>query len=202
MPNTRIVELRLRELSQLFDPLDPSSPDERDLNHRVEEFIVESLKEVFANEVRELIVHFDQPATMPDEERIVVNAIRAHFARRAKYFQLSLHKLIRRGLISLGIGLAFLGVFFLTGRILVHLMGENAFTTVLTESLIIVAGSRCGGRSKSFFTTGGRFSANDGSTIGSVASRCGLIMTSQDKLVGRHEFCIRSTIRILTPVLA
>jgi hypothetical protein len=75
MPNTRVVELRLRELGQLFDPLDPSSPEERDLNHRVEEFIVESLKEVFANEVRELVVHFDQPATMPDEERIVVNAI-------------------------------------------------------------------------------------------------------------------------------
>jgi hypothetical protein len=66
-----------------------------------------------------------------------VNAIRAYFTRRAKYFQLSLQKLIRRGLISLGIGLAFLGVFFLTGRLLVHLMGENAFTTVLTESLII-----------------------------------------------------------------
>jgi hypothetical protein len=137
MPNTRVVELRLRELGQLFDPLDPSSPDERDLNHRVEEFIVESLKEVFANEVRELVVHFDQPTTMPNEERIVVNAIRAHFARRAKFFRLSLHRLIRRGLISLGIGLAFLVVFFLTGRILVHSMGENAFTTVLTESLII-----------------------------------------------------------------
>jgi hypothetical protein len=137
MANTRIVELRLRELSQLFDPLDPSSPDERDLNHRVEEFIVESLKEAFSDEVRELVVHFDKPIAMPDEEHIVVNAIRNYFTRRAKYFQLSLHKLIRRGLISLGIGLAFLGVFFLIGRILVHLWGENAFTTVLTESLII-----------------------------------------------------------------
>ena len=106
MPNTRIVELRLRELGQLFDPLDPSSPDERDLNHRVEEFIVESLKEVFANEVRELVVHFDQPTTMADEERIVVNAI-CVICARAKFFQLSLHKLIRRGFISLGIGLGF-----------------------------------------------------------------------------------------------
>jgi hypothetical protein len=137
MPNTRIVELRLRELSQLFDPLDPSSPDERDLHDRVEEFIVESLKEVFSNEPRELVVHFDQPLAMPDEERIVVKAIHAYFARRAKFMKLSLHRLIRRGLISLGIGLAFLGVFFLMGRILMHLVGENAFTTVLTESLII-----------------------------------------------------------------
>jgi hypothetical protein len=112
MPDSRAVELRLRELSQLFDPLDRSSPDERDLNHRVEEFIVESLKEVFSNKVRELVVHFDQPKTMPDEERIVAHAIRAHFARRAKFFQLSLHKLIRRGLISLGIGWHFSVYFF------------------------------------------------------------------------------------------
>ena len=50
---------------------------------------------------------------------------------------MKLHRLIRRGSISLVIGLAFLGLFFLIGRMLVHFMGENAFTTLLTESLII-----------------------------------------------------------------
>ena len=128
MPNTRIVELRLRELSHLFDPLDASSPVERDLNHRVEEFIVESLKELFAKDACEVVLHFDQPRTIADEEQIVATRY-AVISRRAKVLQLSLHRLIRRGSISLVIGLAFLGVFFLTGRMLVHLMGENAFTT-------------------------------------------------------------------------
>ena len=66
-----------------------------------------------------------------------MRAIRGYFARRARILEFKLRQLIRRGLISLVIGLAFLGAFFLTGRMLVHLMGENAFTTLVTESLII-----------------------------------------------------------------
>jgi hypothetical protein len=37
------IELRVREASHLFDPLDASSFVERDLNHRVEEWIVKFL---------------------------------------------------------------------------------------------------------------------------------------------------------------
>jgi hypothetical protein len=137
MSDACTIELRVREASHLFDPLDASSLVERDLNHRVERFIVESLKELRTKDGCELVLHFDQPNTIDDEEQVVTRAIRGYFARRAKIWQFKLHQLIRRGLISLIIGLAFLGVFFLTGRMLIHLMGENAFTTVLMESLII-----------------------------------------------------------------
>ena len=137
MPDTCSIELRTREANHLFDPLDASSLTERDLNHRVEEFIVESLKELDAKKVCEVVLHFDQPRTIADEEQIVARAIRGYFARRSEVLQLKLHRLIRRGSISLVIGLAFLGLFFLIGRMLVHFMGENAFTTLLTESLII-----------------------------------------------------------------
>jgi hypothetical protein len=139
MPDTCTIELRMREANHLFDPLDASSLTERDLNHRVEEFIVESLKELDAKKTCEVLLHFDHPRTIDDEEQIVARAIRGYFARRAKILQLKLHRLIRRGSISLIIGLAFLGLFFLIARLLVHVMGENAFTTVLTESLIIGA---------------------------------------------------------------
>jgi hypothetical protein len=131
------IELRVREASHLFDPLDASLLVERDLNHRVEEWIVESLKELRTKDACEVVLHFDQPNSIADEEQIVTRAIHGYFARRAKIWQSKLHQLIRRGLISLVIGLAFLGVFFLTGRMFVRLMGENTFTTLLTESLII-----------------------------------------------------------------
>ena len=137
MPDTCTIELRMREANHLFDPLDASSLIERDLNLRVEEFIVESMKELDAKKACEIVLHFDQPRTIAEEEQIVAHAIRGYFARRAKVLQLKLHRLIRRGSISLVIGLAFLGLFFLIGRMLVHFMGENAFTTLLTESLII-----------------------------------------------------------------
>jgi hypothetical protein len=137
MPDTCTIELRMREANHLFDPLDASSFTERDLNHRVEEFIVESLQELNTKDACEVVLHFDQPRTISDEEISVARAIRGYFARRARILQFKLHQLIRRGLISLVIGLAFLGMFFLSGRMLVHLMGENAFTTLVTESLII-----------------------------------------------------------------
>jgi len=131
------IELRLQEVSHVFDPLDASSLVERDLNRRVEEFIVESLKELNTKNGCEIVLHFNQPRTISDEEQVVARAIRGYFARRAKVLQFKLHALIRRGIISLIIGLAFLGAFFLSGRMLVHFMGENTFTTLLTESLII-----------------------------------------------------------------
>jgi hypothetical protein len=137
MPNACTIELRMREASHLFDPLDASPLIDRDLNHRVEEFIVESLKELDTKDMCEVVLHFDQLGIISDEEQIVGRAIRGYFARRTRILQLKLHRLIRRGLISLVIGLAFLGVFFLTGRMLVGLMGENSFTTLLTESLLI-----------------------------------------------------------------
>ena len=115
MPDTCTIELRMREANHLFDPLDASSLIERDLNHRVEEFIVESVKELDAKKTCEVVLHFDQPRTIADEEQVVARAIRGYFARRAKVLQFKLHRLIRRGLISLAIGLAFLGYFFLSG---------------------------------------------------------------------------------------
>ena len=137
MPETCTLELRLREPNHLFDPLDASSFIERDLNHRVEEFIVESMKELDSKGSCEVVLHFDQPRTIADEEQIVARAIQGYFARRAKVLRLKLHRLIRRGSISLVIGLVFFGLFFLSGRMLVHFMGENAYTRLLTESLII-----------------------------------------------------------------
>jgi len=76
MPDTCTIELRMREANHLFDPLDASSLTERDLNHRVEEFIVESLKELDAKKVCEVVLHFDQPRTIPTKSR----SLRARYA--------------------------------------------------------------------------------------------------------------------------
>ena len=42
----RIIEMHLREMSQLFDSLDHSPFREKDLDRNAEEYIVESLKEL------------------------------------------------------------------------------------------------------------------------------------------------------------
>jgi hypothetical protein len=79
-PNHRIIEVRLRELNQLFDALDPSPFREKDLDGNAEEYIVESVKELPAGAPCALLIHLDQPTSLSDQ-RMVEDAIRIHFAR-------------------------------------------------------------------------------------------------------------------------
>src|SRR6185295_3869631 len=84
-----------------------------------------------------LLIHLDHPTGLSDE-RVVGDAIRVHFARRSRLLRRDLRRLLRRGLISLGIGLAFLAVFFIIAQVVGRLMGESGLATLFREGLIIV----------------------------------------------------------------
>ncbi len=131
------IEVHLRELNQLFDGLDPSPFREKDLDGNAEEYIVESVKELPARGPCRLLIHVDRPTSLSDE-RVVGDAIRVHFARRSKLLRRDLRRLLRRGLISLGIGVAFLAVFFILAQVLNRLMGDSGLATLFREGLIIV----------------------------------------------------------------
>jgi hypothetical protein len=133
-----VIELNLRELTQLFDSLDPSPFHEKDLDGNAEEYIVESVKEQPTRGQHALVLHVDQPAIHPDEGRVVGDAIRVHFERRAKLLWRELRQLIRRGFISLVIGLAFLMGVFMLARTLGRPVGESSWPTMWREGLLIV----------------------------------------------------------------
>jgi hypothetical protein len=132
-----LVEVHLRELSQLFDSLDHSPFREKDLDPNAEEYIVESIKELPSRSLCAVVVYLDQPASLPDEAKMIEDAIHVHFARRAQLLRRELRQLLRRGSISLLIGLAFLVTFFLLGQFVRQLMGESQWATLLRESLLI-----------------------------------------------------------------
>jgi hypothetical protein len=133
-----IIEVRVREARQLFDAMDPSPFREKDLHPDAEEYIVESLKELPSREACKLTIHLDQPTGLPDESAVIGDAVRVHFARRAEVWRRSLHRLMRRGVISLAIGIAFLVAIFGLVRLLAHLLGESAVGILSREGLIIV----------------------------------------------------------------
>jgi hypothetical protein len=132
-----VIELRVRELSQMFDSRDPSPFREQDLAPSAEEYIVESVKELHGRVPSELIVHLDSAGAKDDDERILANAVRTHFARRAQHLRLNLRELMRQGSISLGIGITFLVVFFVAGQALIRMLGENPWSSLARESLVI-----------------------------------------------------------------
>lgn len=109
--NQARIEVRLRDLAQLFNSLDPSPFIDRDLDADAEEFIVGWARELPVHAELELVVHL---ATPPDPERAAgtEEAVRHYFASRAEIRRRELRLLLRRGRASLLIGLAFLAACF------------------------------------------------------------------------------------------
>ncbi len=134
----RDIEVRIRELSQLFDSLDPSPFVEKDLDPKAEEYIVDSVGELPPGTAYALVIHLDQPAGLPDQEQVVGDAIREHFARQSRRLQRKLRALVRRGFVSLAIGIAFLAAAFATTQAIRRLLGESSLWRVFEQGLLIV----------------------------------------------------------------
>lgn len=111
------IEVRLRELAQLFNSLDPSPFIDRDLDADAEEFIVSWARELPHHGELELHIHV---AEASDAERAggVQEAVRHYFASRAAIKERELRQLLRRGRASLLIGFAFLAGCFGAGGLL------------------------------------------------------------------------------------
>lgn len=130
------ISLKLRELSQLFNSMDPSPFIDRDLDHDAEEFIVSSAREAHGSRAFELVIHLDTP---PDAQRAgeTENAVQHYFSVRAELKRREFRQLLRRGHSVLAIGLLFLTTcLFLSG--LVAKLSPPALAEVFHEGLIIV----------------------------------------------------------------
>lgn len=111
------IEVRLRELAQLFNSLDPSPFIDRDLDADAEEFIVGWARELPQHGELELVIHLATPPA-PDRAAGVEAAVRHYFSNRAELKRRELRLLLRRGRASLIIGLIFLGACFGLGTAL------------------------------------------------------------------------------------
>lgn len=121
------MELRLRELAQLFNSLDPSPFIERDLDSEAERFIVSWARELPHHANLELLIHL---ASEPGERAGGVQAaVNHYFASRAEIKDRELRQLLRRGRANLLIGLLFLAACFGLGLLAREVMpgGWNDF---------------------------------------------------------------------------
>ena len=131
------IEVRIRNLTQLFNSLDPSPFKAKDLATDAELFIIESAKEVSAHLPLALVIHLSEPLAPPHVGRDVGEAIRDHFARESAYANLCLRRLIRRGWISLAIGVAFLSAMLTAAAALVPWAESITAVGILREGLFI-----------------------------------------------------------------
>lgn len=104
--STACIEVRLRDLAQLFNSLDPSPFLDRDLDAEAEKFIVSWAHELPSRGELELVIHLASPPREPAAG--VQQAVQRYFETRAGIKQRELRQLLRRGRGSLLIGLGFL----------------------------------------------------------------------------------------------
>jgi hypothetical protein len=133
---SRVIEVRVAELRQLFNAIDPSPFHERDLDPRAEAFIVEWARDLPRDAPLALRVHLERAPGRADEATLLGEAIHQYFKARAAGSRRNLRELFRRGRISLSIALAFLAA-SLTLSDLIGNVSDSGFAAVLREGFLI-----------------------------------------------------------------
>ena len=122
----QVIEVRVAELRQLFNAIDPSPFRQRDLDPRAEEFIVDWASDLPMDKPWALVVHLDRPAGRADEAAALREAIHEYFGQRVVASRRKLRELFRRGRISLVIALAFLTASIAVGDAVAGYLGDES----------------------------------------------------------------------------
>ena len=102
------LELRLRELAQLFNSLDPAPFLDRDLAREAEEYIESWAMEYPPGSRLHIHVHLQKLPAEPEPGALISEAIHHYFSYKAELARRELRRLLSQGRESLLIGLAFL----------------------------------------------------------------------------------------------
>lgn len=133
------IELRLRELTQLFNSMDPSPFYEKDLDADAEDFIIGWARELPRDQPLEMVIHLEAlPKGEPSQatcQRDVQEAMQHFFAHKAEHERRQFSELMRIGRTSLLIGLLFVAACVGVSN-LIRLQGPAGDT--VRESLLIV----------------------------------------------------------------
>ena len=130
------IELTLTDPKSLFHSLDPSPLGNRDLDERVERYIVESAEEMVSSSYR-MALYVAGPVPEGEEAEALANGVRAYFKGRRTEAQRRLRALLREGRQAIVIGLAFLFVCGLLGALAVKAL-PAPFGPFLDEGFLII----------------------------------------------------------------
>ena len=134
----RPIELRVKEIGQLFQSLDPLPFRERDLDQAVEEYVVGWAGEMPATRAIEILVHLPVSEAQRQDAAHIAEAMRNYFAYRAEVVGWELRELFRIGRVSLTIGLTVLASCLVLGRLLGEAIDGAYLGRLFQEGLIIL----------------------------------------------------------------
>ncbi|MCA2643864.1 MULTISPECIES: hypothetical protein [unclassified Microcystis] len=132
---TYLIEIKLNQLQQVFNSLDPSPFLDRDLDDNAENYIINSVDDFPLNTPLKLVFYL--PSNEQNTARhLLPSALHNYFDYRQQGEQRKLRTIWRQGRISLIIGLAFLFVCLSLSE-LISRFGSDTFIHFLEEGLLI-----------------------------------------------------------------
>ena len=132
------IQIKVDEVSQLFNTLDPFPFRERDLDKDAEDFILGWARELPKHHPIEIVIHVPAAEKQMVSPEQVAEALNRYFAYRAEAASLDLKGLFRIGRLSLLIGLSVLAACLLLSQFVIKLIGEGEIGRYLNEGLIIL----------------------------------------------------------------
>jgi len=130
------IELRIRQLAQLFNSMDPTPFLNRDLDPEAEAFIESWAKEFPPGGRIHITIHLQEPPQEADPNTLATEAIHNFFRYKGELARNDLNQLLRNGRASLAIGISFVVVCLLAADAVGKFATGN-FSTILRESLTI-----------------------------------------------------------------
>ena len=131
------LALRVREVAQLFNSLDPTPFLNKDLDPEAESFI-ESWASGFAPGSRfHITIHLEQWPSDDDPTGMLSRAIHNNFSYKAERTRTALKLLLQHGMMNLIIGLVFVTLCLFAANA-IRQFGPNTSASIARESLTII----------------------------------------------------------------
>lgn len=138
VPTTASVEIRVAELAQLFNTLDPTPFHQRDLDPAAEAHIVGWARDLPRDADLRLVLHLPTAEAAAHDQRVVESSLQNFFAYRAEGTDRDLRELFQIGRRALLIGFTVLVSCLLGVELLVALHADGTPAMLLRESLLIL----------------------------------------------------------------
>jgi hypothetical protein len=130
------IDLKVKHSQQLFDGRDPAPFRERDLDDDAVEYLLAAAQEIPRKQPLTIVVTVSEEPEPRLAQDVIVEAVRGHFVYEGEQVERRLREHVRRGQMTLGVGLTVL-VVFLTLAQLTASLTAGPLKEILREGLII-----------------------------------------------------------------
>ena len=138
LPQTTPIEVKVENVSQLFDTLDPFPFPERDLDKDAEEYIVGWARELPRDVPITIVIHLPEGELAKHDSGALAAALNRFFEYRNGILLRDLNEMFRVGRVALLIGASVLALCLLAARFAASQFDETPFGRFVQESLVIL----------------------------------------------------------------